>query len=132
MEGLNYNAKIAVVKLLDEILKADKIVHEKEISYKNEVIKLFDFCDDYQVDVDNLKTSQALDAIRELTKEQKCEIAKMMGKMIVVYEDINYNEVKEYNAFCESIGVEKNFRVDDYPEYSVCGAFIYPEELLVE
>ena len=45
---------------------------------------------------------------------------------------INYNEVKEYNAFCESIGVEKNFRVDDYPEYSVCGAFIYPEELLVE
>ena len=89
MEGLNYNAKIAVVKLLDEILKADKIVHEKEISYKNEVIKLFDFCDDYQVDVDNLKTSQALDAIRELTKEQKCEIAKMMGKMIVVDEDIN-------------------------------------------
>lgn len=132
MEGLNYNAKIAVVKLLDEILKADKIVHEKEISYKNEVIKLFDFCDDYQVDVDNLKTSQALDAIRELTKEQKCEIAKMMGKMIVVDEDINYNEVKEYNAFCESIGVEKIFRVDDYPEYSVCGAFIYPEELLVE
>ena len=59
------------------------------------------------------------------------EIAKMMGKMIVVDEDINYNEVKLYNAFRESCDIEKDFSVDDYPEYSLSGPFINPEEMLM-
>ncbi len=131
MEGLNYNAKIAVVKLLDEILKADKIVHEKEVKYKNEVIQLFNLNDNYQAEVNDLMTLQALAIIRELNSEQKGEIAKMMGRMIIVDEDINYNEVKLYNAFCESCGIEKDFSTDNYPEYSLSGPFINPEEMFM-
>ena len=33
MEQLTYNAKIAVVKVLNEILNADSIVHENEVQY---------------------------------------------------------------------------------------------------
>lgn len=131
MIELNHNTKIAVVKLLDEILKADKVVHEKEVKYKNEVIQLFNLNDNYQAEVNDLMTLQALAIIRELNSEQKGEIAKMMGRMIIVDEDINYNEVKLYNAFCESCGIEKDFSTDNYPKYSLSGPFINPEEMFM-
>ena len=46
-----------------------------------------------------------------------------MGKMIVIDEDINYNEVKLYNAVCDSCGIGKGFNVDDYPDYTLSGPF---------
>jgi len=62
--------------------------------------------------------------------DQKGEVAKMMGKMIVIDKDINYNEVKLYNAFCESCDIEKDFNVDDYPEFSLSGPFVNPEDVM--
>ena len=130
MEELTYNAKIAVIKVLREILNADNIVHQSEVNYMNDVIGSFNLNDSYKSDVDNMMTLQALSTIRGLSVDQKGEIAKMMGKMIVVDEDINYNEVKLYNAFCESCDIERDFNVEDYPEYSLSGPFVNPEDLM--
>ena len=130
MEELTYNAKIAVIKVLSEILHADNIVRDSEVEYMNEVISSFNLDDSYKKDVENLITLQALSSIRELAVEQKGEVAKMMGKMIVIDKDINYNEVKLYNAFCESCDIEKDFNVDDYPEFSLSGPFVNPEDVM--
>ena len=130
MEELTYNAKIAVIKVLSEILHADNIVRDSEVEYMNEVISSFNLDDSYKKDVENLITLQALSSIRELTVDQKGEVAKMMGKMIVIDKDINYNEVKLYNAFCESCDIEKDFKVDDYPDFSLSGPFVNPEDLM--
>ena len=130
MEELTYKAKVAVIKVLSEILHADYIVHDSEVEYMNEVIKSFNLDGNYQSDVDSLITLQALSTIRELSVDQKGEVAKMMGKMIVIDKDINYNEVKLYNAFCESCDIEKDFNVDDYPEFSLSGPFVNPEDLM--
>ena len=102
MEELTYNAKIAVIRVLTEILNADNIVHDSEVKYMEDVVKSFGLANGYKSDVNAMMTLQALSTIRELQIDQKGEIAKMMGRMIVVDEDINYNEVKLYNAFCES------------------------------
>ena len=130
MEELAYNAKIAVVKVLMEILNADNIVHQSEVNYMHEVVQSFGLADNYIFDVDSMMTLQALSTIKELTVGQKGEIAKMMGKMIIVDGDINYNEVKLYNAFCESCDIERDFNVEDYPEYSLSGPFVNPEDLM--
>lgn len=130
MEELTYKAKIAVIKVLSEILHADNIVRDSEVEYMNEVISSFNLDDSYKKDVENLITLQALSSIRELTVDQKGEVAKMMGKMIVIDKDINYNEVKLYNAFCESCDIEKDFNVDDYPEFSLSGPFVNPEDVM--
>ena len=130
MEQLTYNAKIAVVKVLNEILNADSIVHENEVQYMNEVIRDFGLEGKYEEDVKSLMTLQALATIRELDVELKEMVAKMMGKMIVIDNDINYNEVKLYNAFCESCDIEKDFNVGDYPDYSLSGPFVNPEDLM--
>lgn len=131
MEEFNYKEKIAIVKVLTEILHADNMVLDNEVAYMNEVIQSFKLGDDYQEDVNKLMTLQALSTIRSMSVEQKGEVAKMMGKMIVIDEDINYNEVKLYNAFCESCDIEKDFNVEDYPECSLSGPFVNPEDLMV-
>jgi uncharacterized tellurite resistance protein B-like protein len=131
MEELSYKAKLAVIKLLGEILNADKIVHEKEVGYLNEVVKSLSLDENYKEEVDALLTLEALATIRTLSVDQKREIAKMMGKMIVVDNDINYNEVKLYNAFCESCGIDKDFNVNDYSDVTLSGPFVNPEDIMV-
>jgi uncharacterized tellurite resistance protein B-like protein len=130
MEQLTYNAKIAVVKVLNEILNADNVVHENEVQYMNEVIRDFGLEGKYKDDVKSLMPLQALATIRELDIEQKETVARMMGKMIVIDNDINYNEVKLYNAFCESCNIEKDFNVDEYENLSLSGPFVNPEDLM--
>lgn len=130
MEEFKYNEKIAILRILKEIKNADNIVRESEIAYMNEVIQSFGLEDSYTKDLNQLMTLQALSTIRGMTVEQKSEIAKMMGKMIIIDQDINYNEVKLYNAFCESCDIEKDFHIEDYPEYSLSGPFINPEDLM--
>ena len=130
MAELTYNAKLAIVKVLNEILNADNVVHEKEVKYMNEVIQDFGLGSNYEDDIETLLTLQALATIRELNVEQKEMVAKMMGKMIVIDNDINYNEVKLYNAFCKSCEIEKDFNVKDYADVTLSGPFTNPEELL--
>ena len=130
MEKLSYIEKIAVVKVLTEILKADNIAHEKEIEYLNDVISSFGLKENYKVEVNSMITLQALSIIREMMTDKKTLVAQMMGKMIVIDKDINYNEVKLYNAFCESCNIEKDCNVDDYPEYTLSGPFVNPEDIL--
>ena len=130
MEELTYIEKIAVVKVLNEILKADNIIHKKEIEYMHDVIHSFGLEENYNVEVEALITLQALSTIREMTIEKKSMVAQMMGNMIVIDEDINYNEVKLYNAFCESCNIEKDFDIEAYPEYTLSGPFVNPEDLM--
>lgn len=129
MERLSYNVKIAVLRILTDIVNADNIVHEKELEYMNEVARSFNLADDYKEEVSKLVTLQAIAIVRELSTKEKMQIAQLMGKMIVIDEDINYNEVKLYNAICESCSIERDFHVEDYPEYTLSGPFINPEDM---
>lgn len=121
MKELEYNAKIAVMKILNDIVNADNVVRDVELEYMAEVAHSFELADDYMNDVNNLVTLQALSIVRALSSDTKERIAQLMGKMIVIDEDINYNEIKLYNAVCESCNIEKDFNVEDYPEYTFSG-----------
>ena len=130
MKELEYNAKIAVMRILNDIVNADNVVKDVEVNYMNEVASTFELADNYLNDVNNLVTLQALSIVRALSADVKEQIAQLMGKMIVIDEDINYNEVKLYNAVCESCNIEKDFNVEDYPDYTLSGPFVNPEDLM--
>ncbi len=130
MEELTFTEKIAVVKVLNEILKADNIIHEKEIEYMKDIISFYGLEENYNAEIDALITLQALSTIREMSVDKKNMVAQMMGKMIVIDKDINYNEVKLYNAFCKSCDIDQDFNVDEFPEYTLSGPFVNPEDLL--
>ena len=130
MKELEYNAKIAVMRILNDIVNADNVVKDVEVNYMNEVASTFELADNYLNEVNNLVTLQALSIVRALSADVKEQIAQLMGKMIVIDEDINYNEVKLYNAVCESCKIEKDFNVEDYPDYTLIGPFVNPEDLM--
>lgn len=125
MKELTHNAKIAVLKILNDIVNADNIVKDVEVDYMNEIARSFELADNYMVEVNNLVTLQALAIVRTLSTDLKKKIAQMMGKMIVIDKDINYNEVKLYNAVCESCNIERNFNIEDYPpEVTISGTYV--------
>ena len=97
MEELTHDAKIAVLRILNDIVNADNIVKDVEVDYMNEIAHSFDLPDDYMDEVNSLVTLQALSIVRALSADLKEKIAQMMGSMIVIDEDINYNEVFHYN-----------------------------------
>ena len=129
MEELTHDAKIAVLRILNDIVNADNIVRDVEAEYMNEIARSFELADNYMDEVNNLVTLQALSIVRALSVDLKEKIAQMMGKMIVIDEDINYNEVKLYNAVCESCNIERDFNVEDYPDFTFSGPFVNPEDL---
>ena len=125
MKELTHNAKIAVLKILNDIVNADNIVKDVEVDYMNEIARSFELADNYMDEVNNLVTLQALAIVRTLSTDLKQEIAQMMGKMIVIDKHINYNEVKLYNAVCESCNIERNFNIEDYPpEVTISGTYV--------
>ena len=130
MEELTHDAKIAVLRILNDIVNADNIIKDVELKYMNEIARSFELADNYMDEVNNLVTLQALAIVRTLSADFKKKIAQMMGKMIVIDEDINYNEVKLYNAVCESCNIEKDFNIKDYPDLSLSGPFVNPEDLM--
>lgn len=119
MKNLNHIEKISIIKVLTEILNADTIVRDSEVRYIKEVENDLNLSIDYKQDLDQLKTLQALSIIRGLPLEYKSRIAKMMGTMIVVDKEINYNEVRLYHTFCESCDINVEFNIDDYPAYPI-------------
>lgn len=119
MKNLNHIEKISIIKVLTEILNADTIVRDSEVRYIEEVENDLNLSIDYKQDLDQLKTLQALSIIRGLPLEYKSQIAKMMGTMIVVDKEINYNEVRLYHTFCESCDINVEFNIDDYPDYPI-------------
>lgn len=69
-------------------------------------------------EAENLNSLLALAMIHDFKQEQKAEFAKLMGQMIVVDKDINYNEVRIYNVVNDFCNIKTEFIMDDYPEYT--------------
>lgn len=123
MKTFTYQTKIAILRILVEIMNADKIIHENEVMYMNQVKQSFELDDDCDSDVNDVEIAHALEVIKELNPIKKALVAQMMGKMVVIDEDINYNEVILYNNICNSCNIDDEFNIDDYPNYSLSGPF---------
>ena len=130
MKELTHNAKIAVLKILNDIVNADNIVKNVEVDYMNEIARSFELADNYMNEVNDLVTLQALSIISSLSVDLKEKIAQLMGNMIIIDKDINYNEVKLYNEVCDYCNIDKDFNIKDYTDFSFSGPFVNPEDLI--
>lgn len=118
MKELTYNERIAVMRILKDIILADNRIDEREQLLFTEIAKTLDLDESARHDVEKLNSLLALTIIHDFKQEQKEEFAKMMGQMIVVDKDINYNEVRIYNVVNEFCNIRVEFEMDNYPEYT--------------
>ena len=130
METFDYNAKIAILRILQEIMNADNFVHENELDYLYKIMTQFKLDTNHISEVNKLEMAEALDEVRTFTPEQKIMTARMMGKMVIIDHDINYNEVLLYNDICHSCDIDNEFNVGNYEECSLSGPFVNPEDIM--
>ena len=118
MNRLTYNERIAVMRILQDIILADNKLDDREQILYAKISKTLELGESAKQDVEKQNSLLALALIHNFTQEQKEEFAKLMGQMIIVDKDINYNEVKIYNVVNEFCNINVEFEMDNYPEYS--------------
>ena len=117
MKNLTYLERIAIMRVLLDIILADNIVDKREAILYDKIAKKMDVVDAKQ-DIEKQNSLLALSILRDLPQKVKEEFAKLMGQMIVADEDINYNEVKIYNVVSEFCKIKTEFNIHDYPNFT--------------
>lgn len=124
MKKFTYAQKVSMMRILMDLVLADGRIDERETAYSDRIAGLLGLDNNARKDVDTKNSLLALTEISEFTQEQKMELSKLMGQMIVVDKDINYNEIRIYNVVNDFCKINVGFNMEDYPEYSRSGDFI--------
>lgn len=123
MEQFTYEQKIAMMRILLDLVLADGRIDERESAFFDRIAGPLGLDNSARKDVEAKNSLLALTEISEYTQEQKEELSRLMGKMIVVDEDINYNEIRIYNVVNDFCKINIGFNMEDYPDYSRSGEF---------
>ena len=124
MNKFTYAQKVSIMRILMDLVLADGRIDERETMFFDRIAELLGLDIKARKDVDTKNSLLALTEISEFTQEQKMELSKLMGQMIVVDKDINYNEIRIYNVVNDFCKINVGFNMEDYPEYSRSGDFI--------
>ncbi len=124
MKELSYEQKISVMRILLDLVLADGKIDERETMYFKKIAEKLDLEQSARKDVDAKNSLLALTEISEFDQEQKEALSKLMGQMIIVDKDINYNEIRIYNVVNDFCKINIGFNMEDYPDYSRSGEFI--------
>lgn len=118
MNELTYKERIAIMRILQDIILADNKIDDREKILFSEIADLLELNESAKQAVDKQNSVLALTIIHDFSQGQKEEFAKLMGQMIIVDKDINYNEVRIYNVVNEFCNIKVEFAMDNYPEYT--------------
>lgn len=124
MKKFKYEQKISMMRILLDLVLADGRIDERETVFFDKIAGLLGLDNKVRKDVDAKNSLLALTEISEYTQEQKEELSKLMGQMIVVDKDINYNEIRIYNVVNDFCKINIGFNMEDYPDYSRSGEFM--------
>ena len=109
MEEFTYQEKIAMMRILMDIIHADGIIDARETFFFNQLKDVF-LLEESDHEAIKIKNSMlALVQIKKMDEEKKKKFSHLMAKMIVVDEDINVNEVAIYNIVSELCGFNTTF-----------------------
>lgn len=109
MVEYTYQQKIAIMRILLDIIHADGIIDARETFFFEKLKDEFQLAEEDHEVVRKKNSLLALTQIKLLDEEQIEHFAKLMAQMIIVDEDINVNEVAIYNVVSEFCGINKEF-----------------------
>lgn len=109
MVEYTYQQKIAIMRILLDIIHADGIIDARETFFFEKLKDELQLAEEDHEIVKKKNSLLALTQIKLLDEEQKEHFAKLMAQMIIVDEDINVNEVAIYNVVSEFCGINKEF-----------------------
>lgn len=112
----SYQQKIAMMRVLSDIINADGIVDSRETFYFNQLMHEFNMHQDDRTIVDEKNSLLALAQLDDMDKAQKEYFSKLMTKMVIVDGDVNVNEVTLYDVVAKFCGFDTRFQEQQLPE----------------
>lgn len=106
MNSINFQQKIAVLRILLDIINADGRIDERETFYFDKIAKILDVPQESIKEVAEANSLLSLLELKGLSEEQKIKMATLMGEQIVVDQDINVNEVAIFDLVCSTCGID--------------------------
>lgn len=103
-----YNQKMAIVRLLLDIISVDGKIDARETFYFEKVKEELGLSPDDHFKVNNFSTLISLSIVKAMTDEQKADYAEFMKRMILADNVIEENERIAYEDICEFCKVEYN------------------------
>ena len=79
----NLAEKLAIVKMIDEVIYADDIVHDGEINAMGRLMKLLDFDSNFILQSRNISNSQSLLVLNDMSKKKKRALMLILEKVAV-------------------------------------------------
>ena len=107
MKPFNYQQRVAVLRILQDVIYADGRIDIRETELFEKLKQELCITEQIQEDVQNRSALLALCQVRALDAEQKSYLVELMRSMIVVDEDIDSHEVLVYDLVCNVIGSER-------------------------
>lgn len=98
MNLLNHNQRIAVMRVLLDIIHADGRIDVRETDFFNKLLDELALPYNTKDEINSKSSLIALLDIKNFSDDQKEYFAALMDKMIKVDEDINVNEVAIYDV----------------------------------
>lgn len=109
MNKFNYQQKVAMMRILLDIIQADGRIDAREMYYFEQLKIKFEIIETSHKDIEEKNSLMALAQVKMFDSEQKDYFADLMANMIVVDEDIDANEVMIYDIVREFAGITKGF-----------------------
>jgi len=109
MKQLNLLQKIALMRILLDIINADGRIDSRETFYYNKIANILGMTDDDKKYANQANSLLSLLQLKEFSNEQKKFVAEVMGQMIVVDEDINVNEMAIFELVCDTCNIHISF-----------------------
>lgn len=95
-----YNQKMAIVRLLLDIISIDEKIDERETLYFERVKKELDLSPEDHFKVKDFSTLLSLSILKSMSKEQKENYADLMKNMILADGIIEPSELLAYEDIC--------------------------------
>ena len=111
----SYQQKIAMMRILLDIINADGIIDVRETFFYNQLINQFEMSENDKEVVEKKNSLLALVQLYDMTDDQKDFFANLMAKMIMIDEDVNYNEVAIYDLVQNVCKISKSFEEQPKP-----------------
>lgn len=114
--NFTYQQKIAMMRILLDIVNADGVVDVRETFFFNQLLVEFSMSEEDRAMIEDKNSLLALVQINDMTSEQKSYFSDLMTKMVIVDGDINVNEIAIYDIVSQFCNFNKRFEEQEFPD----------------
>ena len=101
----NLAEKLAIVKMVESVIMADGIVHDREINALGVLMKRLDFESNFLLKVRTIEMSQGIAILKDMIDDKKNALALILEEMAIADGHFHEKEMALILKTCQELGI---------------------------